>query len=285
MAGVLYVLAELILQAFGKSICYTEGCKVVAQYVRFGDSSILIIGFLMFAALAALTALNLNSGRETFEKYINIILIAALASEGYFTGYQAFSIHVPCFFCLTLFGLLFVLGVLRLLSGEREIVAGFAAMAVVFSLLYLVLPAGGAVHLPADEQFVLFYSKECKYCAEVIGEIEESRIPVKHVLVNEYSDFLRSMGIEHVPTLYVNTPYEKLFITGKEPIESYLHCKSQGAAAERKKTVERQKKKAGNAQTGGTGTAPGIFSVPDTQIQVIQPPAGEGMCKENEECK
>jgi len=168
MVGALYVLTELILQALGTSICLTGGCRTVAQYARFGDASILIIGLALFSSLTALSFESLYRGRQGLEKYVDIFLIAALAGEGYFTGYQAFSIHEPCFFCLTVFGLLVILGVLRLISGKREIIAGFAAMATVFSLLYIVLPAGGSVHIPDDEQFVLFYSKECMYCAQVI---------------------------------------------------------------------------------------------------------------------
>ncbi len=288
LAGALYVLTELVLQIFGASICHTEGCKVVAQYARFGDVSMLLIGLLLFAGLAALAALNLDSGREGFAKYINLIVITALASEGYFTGYQAFSIHAPCLFCLTVFGLLVVLGLLRLFSGEREIIAGFAAMAAVFSLMYLVLPAGGAAHIPDDGQFVLFYSKECKYCAQVIKEIDDNKIPVKHVLVTEYSAFLKGMGIDHVPTLYVNKGYEKTFLTGKDAIESYLHCKAQeGARPETSPTgtTAAARKADPKAEKSGAGKAENLLNAGGKTFEVIQPSSEDGMCKENEECK
>jgi hypothetical protein len=40
MLGVLFLLTELIFQFLGKSICPTEGCRVVSQNARFGDISI-----------------------------------------------------------------------------------------------------------------------------------------------------------------------------------------------------------------------------------------------------
>ncbi len=286
IAGSLYVLTELVLQAFGTSICQTGGCKTVAQYARFGDASILIIGLALFSSLTALSFGSLYRGKQGLERYADILLIAALAGEGYFTGYQAFSIHEPCFFCLTVFGLIVILGVLRLIAGKREIVAGFAAMATVFSLLYIVLPAGGSVHIPDDEQFVLFYSKECAYCAQVIDEIEKNGIPVKHVLVSEYSSYLKSMGIEHVPTLYVNNGYEKTFLTGKDAIESYLLCKIEkdsGQAA----AQERSDLRAGKAaQTKRDSAASENFlNSSDNSSQIFLHDPREGMCKENEKCK
>ncbi|HTP03682.1 MAG TPA: glutaredoxin domain-containing protein [Nitrospirota bacterium] len=257
----------------------------MAQYTRFGDASILIIGLALFSSLAALSFGSLYRGRQGLEKNVNLILIAALASEGYFTGYQTFSIHFLCFFCLTVFGLLVILGILRLVSGEKEIVAGFAAMAAVFSLLYLVLSANGSVHIPDDDKLVLFYSKECKYCTQVIDEIEKNGIPVKHVLVTEYSSFLKSMGIEHVPTLYVNNGYEKTFLIGKDAIESYLLCKTTDGLGGKAAHVN-SAAPAGTAaaQTGKNSEAANenLLHSEDKPFQIFQPSSKEGMCKEDE---
>lgn len=287
IVGAMYVLTELILQDFGTSICHTAGCKMVTQYTRFGDASILTIGLALFSSLAALSFGSLYRGRLGMEKYIDLVLIAALASEGYFTGYQAFSIRVPCFFCLTVFGLLVILGVLRLVSGKKEIASGFAAMAAVFSLLYLVLPAGSAVHIPDGEQFVLFYSTKCEYCAQVIAEIEKNRIPVKHVLVTEYSSYLKSMGIEHVPTLYINNGYEKTFLTGKDAIESYLLCKTNEGLSPKAGRASSVAQAGKTVQPGRDGAVSrdNFLNPVEKPAPILLPDPKEGMCKENEECK
>ena len=147
IVGTLFVLTEMVLRYFRKSICSTIGCKLVASYARFGDISILLIGFLIFSLLIALTIMSSYFNKTAFGEYINLILIASLACEGYFAGFQAFRIHRPCIFCLTVFGFIVALGLLRLLQGEREIITGFAAMAGVFSLCYLILPVESTVQI------------------------------------------------------------------------------------------------------------------------------------------
>lgn len=279
----LFVLTEIVLQSAGKSICSSVGCKVVARYARFGDISLLLAGLLTFSLLAAFTVISLYFNKPAFEKYINLVLTVSLACEGFLTGYQAFRIHLPCTFCLAVFGLLVILGLLRLFSGEKEIVAGFAAMAAVFSLLYLILPAENTVRIPEDKQFVLFYSRDCKYCAAVMNELNESKIPVDHVLVNEYAGFLQRMGIEHVPTLYVNNKNEKIFLTGKDEIENYLLSRpKEGTAATG--AVKRRKTTMPAGKSGGPAMK-GILNSRDESFPLVLPSSEAGMCKENEECK
>jgi hypothetical protein len=82
----------------------------------------------------------------------------------------------------------------------------------------------------------LFYSKDCKHCSEIMKDLEEKKVTVTHLTVAEYAGFLKNMGIEHVPTLMVNDPYQKIFLTGKDAIRQYLSAcaeskKAQGKAA------------------------------------------------------
>ena len=282
----IFVLAEIIMQLFGKSICQTEGCKVVAQHVRYGDLSILFIGIVTFSLLAILSFFALYLNKKGLDPLINLILIVSLACEGFFTGYQAFAIHTPCVLCLIILGIMVALGVLRLLAGETALIAGFVSLAAVFSMFYLVLPATTTLVLPDQDRLILFYSKECKHCAEIIKEFEENKMPVKHLEVNEYAPYLKSMGIEHVPTLYVNSQYQKIFITGKDAIRRYLFTCSEAS-----KTTEkpRQKVKSGKTkkpqQMDETGMTMDIFS----PQEILTPPdaaaSDSGMCKEDEVCK
>lgn len=221
IAGVLFLFTELIFQSMGKSICPTEGCRVVSQNARFGDISILLIGLVTFSLLTFLSFSVLYRSRTDYEKYINLILVASLAAEGFFVGYLAFRIHMACIICLTTFGFFLILCILRLFSGQKEVAAGFLSFAGVFALFYLILPAGGSIRMP-EEELVLFYSQDCKYCTEVRKKIEEDKLPVIHLLVGEYSGFLKNIGIEHVPTLFVNKKNHKQFITGKDAIDQYL---------------------------------------------------------------
>jgi len=282
LIAAVFVLTEVVLKSFGKSICVYEGCKMTAQYARFGDISIFLIGFFTFSSLAGLVFLNRSLQKPVVERFINLILVAALASEGFFMGYLAFRIHTICLICVSIFCFIFLLAILRLLAGEREVLAGLAALGAVFLLQYLVLPAGISVRVPED-RVVLFYSKDCKHCAEVIKELEGKKIQARHLEVMGYASYLQSMGIDSVPTLLVNDKYQKLYLTGRDAIMQYLlSCTtSQGAA-----NKSPQKTKAGQ-----TRASPGRQ---DVTIDIFNPSpwtspgatAGEeGMCKQDEICK
>jgi thioredoxin-related protein len=287
LVGALFILAEMILQSFGRSICANAGCQVVANSARFGDISILLVGFLTFSLLTAFTIIGRYFYKPALEKYINFTLIVSLACEGFFTGYQAFRVYVPCIFCLIVFGFLVALGLLRLLSREHEVIVGFVALAAVFSLFYLILPAESMVIIPDHERLVLFYSKECKYCAQVMKDLEESKIPADHVLVTEYAVFLKSMGIEHVPTLYVNNRNEKIFLTGKDEIERYITSQATAVNAANKpnKAALKAHKTTSSAEKGGFASTNDHFGLHDEPLKMMFPPSEEGMCRENENCK
>jgi hypothetical protein len=236
IAGVLLVLAEMVMQYAGSSICPTEGCKVIAASARFGDFPILLIGLSAFSALAVLSLVARPGNRPVLDRTIDLVLVVSLACEGFFTGYQAFRLFTPCIFCLIVFGFLVVLALLRLAAGKKDVIAGFAALLAVFSLFYLVLPAQNVVPFPDDRELVLFYSKECKFCSQVMDEFDQRNIPVQHVPVSDYSGVLKSLGIEHVPTLLVNTGTEKTFLTGIDAIQHYIAAREMQAGVPGGKT-------------------------------------------------
>jgi hypothetical protein len=277
--GALFVLAEIIMQLRGQSICFTEGCKVVSQHARFGDISILVIGFVLFLLLALLSVLCRYRATVLAAQLLNILLIVALAAEGFFTGYQVFAVKMTCLFCLVVFGFIVTLGMIRLLAGEKELIAGFVSFAVIFCLFYLVLPATTAIALPENQRLVLFYSKDCKYCAEVKAELERGKINVSHVEVGAYSGLLKSIGIDAVPTLVVNDPLQKVFLVGETVIKAYLlDCARNSSVS--KKPSTKGKKGTGSPDTTSSNliSPPNLFTGP----AVTQP---GGICTENNICK
>lgn len=285
LLGTVYLAVEIILKNLGsEGICRTEGCKIVAQQARFGELSILLIGFITLATLSGLTLFNLRRKRPAIDKFINFILIASLAAEGFFVGYQAFRVQTACLFCLITFGFFIVLSGIRLLSGEREILAGLMAFTGVFVLFWLILPSGATLSLPQD-QMVLFFSKDCKYCQAVIKEIDCSKLKIRRLPVSEYSGTLKVLGIEHIPTLLVNEGTQKLFLTGKKAIDNYLFCKpgenrkGQITALPAEKTgkdiMKKEPKSSVNNLIPNTGKSSGL----------IEEQGGEGFCQENVKCE
>jgi len=281
-----FVLTEIVMRSFGKSICSTEGCKMTAQAARFGDISIFLVGFGTFFSLAGLAFLNRRIRKPGIERFINLILVVALAGEGFFMGYLAFRIHTVCLFCVTVFIFMSTLGIFRLLSGERDVLAGFGALAAVFVIQYLVLPAGVPVNLPMNERLILFYSKDCKHCAEVIKELDEKKIQVAHLQVGDYAVFLKNMGIENIPTLMVNDPYQKIFFTGKEAIERYLlACMNPTAVGVTTPRKAKARDKAPSlAPNPNRNVTINLFGQSGLLTSPSQS-ADNGMCKEEEVCK
>ncbi len=284
--GTVFVSTEIIFQSIGKTVCPAEGCRMVARYARFGDISILLIGLVIFFALALLSFMTLYQNRIRLEKYVNLILVVALSAEGFFVGYQAFRLGTACIFCLITFGIFIVLFLLRLLYGERDVIAGLLSFAGVFALFYLVLPADGTVRLPQGE-FILFYSKDCRYCSEVMKELEANNMRVDHLLSGEYSGFLNSAGIQYVPTLFVNTRNQKMFLVGKEAIDQYLLCRKTGKPENEAIPAATIKSHTGRgSRTTASINKANILMIPNDNLPDLSlQPGSQGMCKETEKCE
>jgi glutaredoxin len=281
----LTLLVEAVLQFSGKSICATEGCKVVAHYTRFGDLTMVLLGLGTVALITILAAWEMRSVSLRSERVINFLLVVSLAGEGFFVGYQLFRLDAVCVFCLGVFGVFVVLGGLRILSGQREVIAGFGALLAVLSLFYLILPAGGTA-LPRDAKYILFYSTDCRYCSDIRKELDEKKIDVRHVEIREHAATLKNLGVEHVPTLMVNGPQEKIFLTGTDAIRRHLLACEQAQPSPQKKQAPRATPRSGKTQAisgQGAGTlAP--FSPGSGPSLIFSPLPDAGICKEDSKC-
>jgi hypothetical protein len=173
---------------------------------------------------------------------------------------------------------------IRLIAGQTDLLAGFGALVAVFCLQYLILPAGIPVNLPANERLILFYSKDCKHCAELLTELEEKKISAAHLLVTEYAGFLKDMGIDSVPTLMVNDKYQKVFLTGKEAIDRYLIACTVPKKSEVKPKQKPKARMKAVDPFPDKGTVIDIFNQP-ALFTVPTPSTDDGMCRQDEICK
>lgn len=284
--GSLYLAVEAVFLSQGRSICAGEGCTVVAQYSRFGDLAFVLAGLVVMVALAAAAATTMRKERPLVEAMTDGILIAALSAEGFLGGYQFFWLGTVCTFCISIFGLFVMLGLLRFAAGRRGVVAGFIALAAVMLLFLAVLPAG-APPLPADAKLVLFYSTECRHCAEIRTELEASGLEVTHLLSKEYSPTLRGLGIEEVPTLLVNGPYERMLLTGTRAIRGYLA--SCGTRTTPPGAALKGGPPGGKAEGRPTTAPPAgksfeLFTAPGGPGSILNAPSDDGLCKEQQKC-
>jgi glutaredoxin len=283
--GSLYLLTEVVLQSQGRSICADEGCKVVAQYTRFGDNAIVVPGLAVLVVLALLTAKDLRTVSMTRERIVNMLLVAALAAEGFFVGYQLVWLSTVCVFCLSVFGIFVTLGILRVLAGQQEVLAGFGSLAVLYALFFLVLPAGGSA-LPQNRQYILFASADCKHCAEIRKELEKRQLDVQYVAVKEHAVTLRNLGIEHVPTLLVNGTAEKVFLTGNDAIRRHLACGPVQKTSGARKHPGKSSTTSQNTPVPSAALTEGNLNLfaPSGQNPLFNPLPDDGMCKEDVKC-
>lgn len=216
-AGLIITLSEFFLKFSGKSLCKTEGCRIVESFVKGGDVVLLISGLLLFSLLLFLAII------KKFPIFHSVILITALSIEGYLVGFQSFIVKEFCLFCLAIFGILFVSATIRLLQGRKEIAFAFISFASVFFIIYLVNPK---INEFPSSQYVLIYSKDCPHCKEVIQYCKQMSIDVHALEAKEISGTLKSLKINSVPVLFCNEGKEKKFIIGVDNIKEYLFAKA-----------------------------------------------------------
>lgn len=224
--GALIVLTEVAMRLARTSLCTSEGCTAVASRVRYGDITILLLGAAAFLLLSFLSKPGPPRYGRYGDRLISTILCAAIASEGFLIGYQAFRVGAPCWFCLAVCGLFVLMGGVWILLGHWEVTTGFAGLFTTLVLFYLILPTptGGerlGDHI-GENRLTLFYSSACESCAEIETLCTKCNIVINKVDADEHFDLLEGMDIYEIPVLFVNGPEEKRVLIGKHRIERYL---------------------------------------------------------------
>lgn len=217
--GALLTLTELVLSLLNSSLCSSDGCRIVESYLRFDERYMYALGFLFFCALFV------GERREALRKYSSLLLVCALAAEGYLVGFQLFVAHTFCPFCITVASIIIVAALLKLIGGTREpMLAGFCLFALTCTLVGSINASSMAI--PASK-FVLIYAKDCPHCEEVIRFAKERAIPLTLCEAGEVREALRWMGIEAVPVLVCNDDDSKKIYSGAKTIKAVLTAKNE----------------------------------------------------------
>lgn len=217
LTGLIITIAEVILHFSDKSLCPTQGCRIVESFVKGGEIILLLVGVVIFLILLLLSVI------KKYELIHSMILISALSVEGYLLGFQLFFLREFCLFCIVVFGILSIASFLRLIQGKREIALGFLCFVSVFFISYLVSPQ--IKDFPTSK-YVLVYSKDCPKCKEILQYCKEMSIPVDLLEASEVINTLKALKISSVPILFCNETNEKRFIIGAEKIKEYLVAKA-----------------------------------------------------------
>ncbi|MFU8856326.1 MAG: hypothetical protein ACNA8S_04885 [Deferrisomatales bacterium] len=240
----------------GEEVCLGEGCAIVGRLTRISPGWFNLLGAVVFTAAGALALRARRSVSPVPLALLGAVAGAALAAEGVLFAYQALVARAWCPFCL-----LILAGVagLNLLLGPRAALrgaAGFAAVALIFSLLTFLPPdatlADGTLAVrPGTEpgrgaDLVLLFSEDCPHCTAVVEALRANpRCTVRLNPVSELSPSYwpelrrepshdpgvnvaaaRLLGIDTIPIVIAREAGTMRVLTGEAPILRYIeeHC-------------------------------------------------------------
>ncbi len=179
---------DLIVRGtMGVSICPTEACHIVGEYVRIGESNLVLMGFVFLLILWLVYFFARRYNRAWLWGLATILIMGALSFDGSLMGFQFLVIQEPCLLCIIVACCLFLILALFALVRKK---------AFLFILGLAVWIAGGAaggiLHPPATSaenspdledtgaiqwshpgakdwpRFHFFFSLHCPHCTEIL---------------------------------------------------------------------------------------------------------------------
>jgi uncharacterized membrane protein/glutaredoxin len=216
--GLIINLLELFLLSEGKTLCSSQGCKIVDSFARFGNSFMCLLGTLLFLFLLVIYLWELKSRKKNL--LLDLVLIAALTGEGYLIGFQLFGVEHICYFCLTVFITILGLTLVRFFENSRIVGLGFLGFLSVVFLTFIV-PPKGFTPLPKTK-YVLIYSPTCPHCRKVEKFLNSRGVKYSKIPYREVLNLLLSMETERIPVLLVREKDKRVFLIGEEEIYNYF---------------------------------------------------------------
>ncbi|MBV5340924.1 MAG: hypothetical protein J0665_15420 [Deltaproteobacteria bacterium] len=132
LLGALALTLESFLSLSHKSLCRTEACEVVGKYLNVSES-LLVAGAAVFFWLLAIILFFAGRYTDRMKNYPFYLLALALAVDSSLMGFQFFTIHQKCIFCISIAALLVVVAILYCLSVRS----------LVFFICVILIWAGG----------------------------------------------------------------------------------------------------------------------------------------------
>ncbi|WP_028573812.1 hypothetical protein [Desulfonatronovibrio hydrogenovorans] len=167
----------------GASLCPTQACAIVGDYVRLGETALVSLGLAFFALLWGVYFFASRYESKWLWVIATLLLLGALAFDGGLLGFQFFSIQENCLLCIAVgAGLILALILVALVRKKLSVL-----------ILGLAVWAGGGLagamitipdRAPFLEQlssitwsgpeagewprFHYFFSLHCPHCTEVL---------------------------------------------------------------------------------------------------------------------
>lgn len=182
--------ADLYLRLSSESsLCPTEACAIVGDYIRIGEFNLVLLGLGFFIGFWTVYFLASRYKNEWLWTSVLILLLGALAFDGALLGFQYFAVNEQCLLCAGVGAALFL--VLLLFSFLRRQAAVFALGLSVWAGGGL---AGALIDIPErpprlDElagitilnsetekwpQYSYFFSFHCPHCTTVLAMVSRN---------------------------------------------------------------------------------------------------------------
>ncbi|MDL1970377.1 MAG: hypothetical protein LWW94_05295 [Candidatus Desulfofervidaceae bacterium] len=256
LLGVILIALEWRLFLQGKSLCQGVGCKLAITFAR-DETLLLAVGLIFFTLLVFLFAFApsritlysfstfslLRIHALTHLRIIDVILLSALAAEGYLVGFQLFVLNRLCSFCLGVFGIVCLITIVYAFAYKRFylVFSGILIWAAVLLATYLVsvpvvgrglenLASAHYVKGTPQTKWYLFVKEDCPHCEKTLdyllhqfkGDMDLYVCSAKKCYL-----LLRSLGIEEVPVLLIDKKGKKEILVGDSCICKQIEKKVQ----------------------------------------------------------
>lgn len=169
-----------------QSLCMTESCQVVGEYVHFGETLLIVAGAVFFWTLWLMSFFAGRYEAPWLWKTIKVLLLGAMAFDGALLGFQFVTVKERCLLCIGV--ALFLFAFAALLSWNRKkayifILAGavwlggFAANGI---LEYKISPASldkiEVITRKGEKdrkwpRFYFFFGLHCAHCSKVLANL------------------------------------------------------------------------------------------------------------------
>jgi len=227
----------LVRGIMGVSICPTEACHIVGEYVRIGESNLVLMGFVFLLILWLVYFFARRYNRAWMWGLATILIMGALSFDGGLMGFQFLVIKEPCLLCIVVAGSLFVILALFALVRRKAFlfilgvtvwIAGGAAGGI------LQPPATNAENSPDLEElgviqwthpgaqdwprFHFFFSLHCPHCTEVMLHLaQEGTGPLNYSwqfipLDTDHDDLKKIAALQQMDLSQKNPFYEILLM-------------------------------------------------------------------------
>lgn len=167
----------------GSSICPTEACAIVGDFINISELSLVVFGLIFFTLFWGSYFLATRLDKKWLWTWVCVLILGALAFDGALLGFQYFSIKEQCQLCLGVGGALLIVLVLFALTRKK------LAVLVLGLTVWIGGGVGGAMinipdRAPLLEQirgitwsgpeaedwprFYYFFSLHCPHCTDVL---------------------------------------------------------------------------------------------------------------------